>query len=247
MTLSSNKQQFCFPDNVQVVSTTRHLVFGAGKACSGESGYADFNLAMHVNDNAQTVARNRVQLIQAYSLPSEPKWLEQTHSNICLEASSAECIGDAVITQEKGVVCAVLTADCLPIFISNQYGTQVGVVHAGWKGVLNGVIESTIAKFSDTNLLAHFGPAISQAAFTVGGEVYQQFVGKDAQLKDAFIQKGDKYQLDIYQAARIILKGLGVESITGGDECTFKQKNKYFSYRRDGEKSGRMAHLIWIT
>ncbi|MEJ6659566.1 MAG: peptidoglycan editing factor PgeF [Candidatus Thioglobus sp.] len=246
MTLSSNKQPLGFPDNVQVVSTMRYLDKPVENFLA-ENGYADFNLAMHVNDNSQTVARNRAQLIQAYSLPNEPKWLEQTHSNICLEASSAECIGDAVITQEKGVVCAVLTADCLPIFISNQYGTQVGVVHAGWKGVLNGVIESTIAKFSDANLLAYFGPAISQTAFTVGDDVYQQFIAKDVKLKDAFIQKGDKHQLDIYQAARIILKDLGVESITGGDECTFKQKDKYFSYRRDGEKSGRMAHLIWIT
>jgi len=245
LTLSSNKQQFGFPDNVQMVSTMRYLDKPV-ENFSAENGYADFNLAMHVDDNSQTVARNRQQLIHAYSLPSEPKWLEQTHSNICLEASSAECIGDAVITKEKGVVCAVLTADCLPIFISNQYGTQVGVVHAGWKGVLNGVIESTIAKFSDTNLLAHFGPAISQAAFTVGDEIYQQFAGKDAQLKDAFIKKSDKHQLDIYQAARIILKDLGVESITGGDECTFAQKSEYFSYRRDGFKSGRMAHLIWI-
>ena len=213
---------------------------------SAENGYADFNLATHVNDNAQAVAQNRQRLIKAFSLPSEPKWLEQIHSNICLDASSAECIGDAIITQEKGVVCAVLTADCLPIFISNQSGTQVGVVHAGWKGVLNGVIESTIAKFNDTNLLAHFGPAISQTAFIVGDEVYQQFISKNAQLKKAFIQNGSKYQLDIYQAARIILKDLGVESITGGDECTYLQKDKYFSYRRDGENSGRMAHLIWI-
>lgn len=246
MTLSSNKKPLGFPDNVQAFSTMRYLD-NPLKNLSAENGYADFNLAMHVDDNAQTVERNRAQLIQAFSLPSEPKWLEQTHSNICLEASSAECIGDAVITQEKCVVCAVLTADCLPIFISNQSGTQVGVVHAGWKGVLNGVIESTIAKFSDTNLLAHFGPAISQAAFIVGDEVYQQFTGKEVKLKDAFTPKDDKYQLDIYEAARIILKGLGVESITGGDECTFKQKDKYFSYRRDGAQSGRMAHLIWIS
>ena len=246
MTLSSNKQQSGFPDSVQVFSTLRYLDKPL-ENLSAENGYADFNLATHVNDNAQVVAQNRQRLIEQFNLPSEPKWLEQIHSNICLEASSAECIGDAVITQERDVVCAVLTADCLPIFISNQSGTQVGVVHAGWKGVLNGVIESTIAKFSDANLLVHFGPAISQTAFIVGDEVYQQFTDKDIQLKDAFIQKGDKYQLDIYKVARIILKDLGVKSITGGDECTFKQKDKYFSYRRDGEKSGRMAHLIWIT
>jgi len=115
-----------FPGNVQLISTTRYFN-GSGKTCSGKkTGYADFNLAIHVGDNPQTVVRNRAQLIQRFNLPAEPKYLEQVHSNICLDASSAECVGDAVITKEKGVVCAVLTADCLPIFISNHSGTQVG-------------------------------------------------------------------------------------------------------------------------
>ena len=250
MTQSSDKNKPSlkanFPGNVQLISTTRYFN-GSGKTCSGKkTGYADFNLAIHVGDNPQTVVRNRAQLIQRFNLPAEPKYLEQVHSNICLDASSAECVGDAVITKEKGVVCAVLTADCLPIFISNHSGTQVGVAHAGWKGVLNGIIEATIAKFNQQDLLVHFGPAISQENFEVGQDVFDQFVNKSQTLEKAFIPFKDKYKLNIYQAASIILNDLGVKNISGGDQCTFAQADQYFSYRRDGAQSGRMAHLIWM-
>ena len=232
---------FSFPKNVQLISTTRFIEGGVS-----EFGYGNFNLATHVGDEAQAVAYNRAFLIKQFDLPSEPKYLEQIHSNICLQANSAGCVGDAVVTQDKGVVCAVLTSDCLPIFACDQAGTQVGVAHAGWKGIANGVIESIVEQFDSNDLLVHFGPAISQAAFEVGEEVYQQFIDKDIKLAQAFVAKGNKYQLDIYQAARIVLSGLGVKSISGGDECTYTQQDKYFSYRRDGANSGRMAHLIWI-
>ncbi|HIM58707.1 MAG TPA: peptidoglycan editing factor PgeF [Gammaproteobacteria bacterium] len=235
-----------FPKNVQLISTTRHLFSGTGKACAAKLGYASFNLATHVGDDAKVVASNRALLIEKFSLPNTPKYLQQTHSNICLQALSDDCIGDAVVTQEKGVVCVVMTADCLPIFACNSPGTQVGVAHAGWQGIVNGVIESFVEQFKSRDLRVHFGPAISQAAFEVGEEVYQQFMDKDLKLNQAFTAKGEKYQLDIYQAAKVILNGLGVESISGGDECTYTQQDKYFSYRRDGAKSGRMAHLIWI-
>ncbi len=234
-----------FPSNVKLLTTTRFFDT-KNRSCLIEDGYDNFNLALHVGDSATKVKNNRELLISKYNLPSEPKWLEQTHSDICLDFSSAECTGDAVVTKEKNQVCAVLTADCLPIFASNQSGTQVGVAHAGWKGIVGGVIESFINKFDTNDLLVHFGPAISQANFEVGSEVYQQFINKSPKLDAAFMQKGDKYQLDIYQAARVVLNNLGVESITGGDECTYAQKGKYFSYRRDGSASGRMAHLIWI-
>ena len=199
-----------------------------------------------MGDEAQAVAHNRATLIKQFDLPSEPKYLQQIHSNICLQATSIECVGDAVVTQDKGVVCAVMTADCLPIFACDALGAQVGVAHAGWKGIVNGVIESFVDQFESSDLLVHFGPAISQAAFEVGKEVYQQFINKDAKLDQAFIAKGKKYQLDIYQAARIVLNGLGVKSISGGDECTYTEQDKYFSYRRDGAKSGRMINLIYI-
>ena len=234
-----------FPKNVKLITTTRFFNEN-NRSCLIADGYDNFNLALHVGDNAIQVKNNRALLISKYNLPSEPKYLEQIHSNICLQASSDDCVGDALITKDKGVVCAVMTADCLPLFACNASATQVGVAHAGWKGVVNGVIESFIQQFESDNLFIHFGPAISQSAFEVGKEVRQQFIDKDLKLDQAFIDKGDKYQLDIYQAARIILNGLGVKSISGGDECTYTQKDKYFSYRRDGAKSGRMINLIYI-
>ena len=234
-----------FPKNVQLVSTTRFFDENT-RSCLIESGYDNFNLALHVDDNPIQVNNNRALLVSKYHLPAKPKFLEQTHSDICLEASSTQCLGDAVVTREKGVVCCVMTADCLPIFISNHSGTQVAVAHTGWKGVLNGIIEATIAKFNQQDLLVHFGPAISQENFEVGQDVFDQFVNKSQTLEKAFIPFKDKYKLNIYQAASIILNDLGVKNISGGDQCTFAQADQYFSYRRDGAQSGRMAHLIWM-
>ncbi len=235
-----------FPKSVHLISTSRFINKGAGKACTFENGYADFNLATHVGDDLSSVELNRKRLIQHYNLPSVPKYLEQTHSDICLDASSTECLGDAVVTSDKNTICCVMTADCLPIFASNSNGTQVGVAHAGWQGIVNGVIESFVARFNQQELIVHFGPAISQNNFEVGQDVYDQFIAKEDSLAQAFIPFNNKYKLNIYQAARIILNKLGVENISGGDQCTFMQADEYFSYRRDGLKSGRMAHLIWM-
>ncbi|KAA0445919.1 MAG: peptidoglycan editing factor PgeF [Candidatus Thioglobus sp.] len=230
-----------FPSNVRLLSTKRYLASAAGVG-----NYDNFNLATHTGDNLDVVLHNRQLLARHFNLPNMPKWLNQTHSNICLEASAKSCEGDAIITKNSKTVCAIMTADCLPIFATNTQGLQVGVAHAGWQGILNGVIESFIAAFDESELLVHFGPAISAKNLEVGSEVFEQFVDKDQKLSAALTQKGEKYHLDIYQAARIILGNLGVNSITGGDECTFAQSQDYFSYRRDGAKSGRMAHLIWI-
>ncbi|MDC9714862.1 MAG: peptidoglycan editing factor PgeF [Gammaproteobacteria bacterium] len=230
-----------FPNNVGLLSTPRYLAGGASVG-----NYDNFNLATHTGDNLDAVAHNRELLVTHFELPNMPKWLNQTHSNICLDANSHDCEGDAVITCEKGVVCAVMTADCLPIFASNQSGTQVGIAHAGWQGILNGVIESFITRFDERDLLVHFGAAICAKNLEIGEEVFKQFITKDEKLNMAFTQKGGKYHLDIYQAARIILNDLGVKKITGGDQCTVEQEQDYFSYRRDGANSGRMAHLIWI-
>ncbi|WXU00660.1 MAG: Polyphenol oxidase [Catillopecten margaritatus gill symbiont] len=234
--------QFLFPNNVKFLSTLRYLEGGVSV-----EGYGNFNLATHTGDNLDAVTHNRALLLQHFNLPGVPKWLNQTHSDICVDAQSHDCEGDAMVTCEKNVVCAVVTADCLPIFASNKAGTQVGVAHAGWQGILNGVIESFVQSFDDRDLLIHFGPAISAKNLEVGVEVFEQFVAKDEKLGKAFIPKGEKYYLDIYQVACIILNGLGVRLITGGDKCTVDQSNKYFSYRRDGANSGRMAHLIWIV
>jgi len=234
-----------FPKNVKLLTTTRFFNTN-NRSCLIANGYDNFNLALHVGDNPTKVKNNRELLISKYNLPSEPKYLEQIHSNICLSTDTSECVGDAIVTDKANQVCLVMTADCLPIFASNASGDKVGVAHAGWKGIVNGVIESFIQEFNGDDLIVHFGPAISQKNFEVGQDVFSEFINKDKDLAQAFIDSGDKYKLDIYQAARIILNKLGVKRISGGDECTYAQKDKYFSYRRDGAESGRMANLIWF-
>lgn len=236
-----------FPKNVRLLSTKRYLQGGASIGA-----YANFNLATHTGDDLAAVAHNRNLLSRHFNLPAAPKWLEQVHSDICLDASSTECVGDGLITDKPNVVCAILTADCLPIFASNHAGTQVGVAHAGWQGILAGVIESFVAKFNQQTLHVHFGAAISQKYLTLNADIYSQFISKYPALTAAFIACPDsdwanKYQLDIYQAATIILHNLGVNVITGGSECTYTQSQDYFSYRRDLAQSGRHAHLIWIA
>lgn len=232
-----------FPENVRLLTTPRYIDGGAGCGC-----YDNFNLADYVGDNEAAVAQNRELLMQRFDLPTQPKWLKQTHSDTCLDAGlMADCAaGDATFTDEVGVVCAILTADCLPIFAANKSGTKVGLAHAGWQGILNGVIEEFVDKLDD-DLLVHFGAAISQAALELDEPIYQQFAAKNATLKTAFVAKNDKYYLDIYGAAKIILNEKGVNNISGGEHCTYAENERYFSFRRDGARSGRLGHFIWLV
>ena len=234
-----------FPANVKFLSTPRFIENGASN-----NNYANFNLANHVGDEPNSVLANRQLLVDQHNLPGEPKWLDQCHSNVCVNVDSPYSLrADASISQTPDVVCAVLTADCLPIFLCKKDGSAVGVVHAGWRGLIDGVIESSIESLnaSQGEILAHLGPGISQNAFEVGAEVREAFVGSNTNFESAFIQHNNKFKLDLYDAARTVLVAQGVNSISGGDRCTYSEKNQYFSYRRDGTGSGRMAHLIWIT
>lgn len=234
-----------FPVNVKFLSTPRFIENGASN-----NNYGNFNLANHVGDEPSAVLANRQLLINHYDLPAEPKWLDQCHSNICVNVGSPYSLkADASISQTPGVVCAVLTADCLPVFLCKKDGSAVGVIHAGWRGLLGGVIEASIEALDPNKgeILAHLGPGISQNAFEVGAEVREAFVDSHAGYASAFIRCNNKYMFDLYAVARTALVAHGVESITGGDRCTYSEKNQYFSYRRDGEVSGRMAHLIWMT
>ena len=229
------------PKGVRILSTQRYLTGGAS-----QNNFANFNLATHVGDDPAHVAHNRQLLIDHFKLPSAPKYLEQIHSAICLDASGDTCMGDAAITNQPNTLCLVMTADCLPIFAVRGDGQQVGVAHAGWKGIVGGVIESFVSRFPSQDLHIHFGPAISQAHFEVGEEVLAQYLDKDPNLGEAFEQRDGRYYLDLYQAARIILTQLGIQQISGGDQCTYAQGEQYFSYRRDGQYSGRMANLIYF-
>ena len=233
-----------FPKNISVISTKRYL---GEKPKVFSNGYDSFNIADHVSDDLETVCENRKKLVKYFNLPSKPRFLNQIHSNKCLRFDASECEGDAIYTNKKNEVCAILTADCLPVFITDTLGQEVAVIHAGWKGLLRGVIEETLKVFDSRNLVAHFGPAISQDSFEVGEEVRDQYVSKDISFKSAFKTTIDKYYLDLYHVAKLILNSYGIYQISGGDECTFKQNDEYFSYRRDGKNSGRMANLIWIS
>jgi len=234
-----------FPSNVRFLSTSRFL-----DGASSKGNFDNFNLALHVADERGAVLANRDLLLRHYNLPSEPVWINQTHSNLIINADSVSSIVDADASYSKkiGTVCGVLTADCLPIFICNKKGTSVGIAHAGWRGLVNGIIESLIESFdcNSEDLIVHLGPAISKLSFEVGGEVKAQFISKNKNFESCFTYLNNKYYLDLYDAARVVLKSFGISSISGGDRCTYNESDQYFSYRRDGKYSGRMAHLIWM-
>ena len=234
-----------FPENVNFLSTKRFIDGG-----SSSGNLANFNLARHVNDSEINVSANRFLLKNYYALPAEPVWLNQTHSSICVNAYDLNSLvkADASFTAVSGIVCGVLTADCLPVFMSKKDGSMVGVAHAGWKGVVSGVIENFIRSFDciGADLVVHLGPAISMNSFEVGKEIKDMYLSKNKNFDRAFNFQNHKYYLDLYEAARVIFESFNVVSISGGDRCTFKESDHFFSYRRDGDKSGRMAHLIWM-
>ena len=235
-----------FPKNINFLSTERYIDSGKGKA-----NFENFNLALHVNDRKERVLENRSILKDFYGLPSDPVWINQTHSAICVDASSTKRLvkADASFTIDPGVVCAILTADCLPVFVSKKDGSMVGIAHAGWKGLISGAIENLIGSFqcNGDDLIVHLGPAISKNYFEVGVEIKDLYLSKNSNFSRSFSFYRDKYYLDLYDAAKVILEFFNIKFITGGDRCTFKESDVFFSYRRDGVKSGRMAHLIWIT
>ena len=234
-----------FPKNVNFLSTERYL--DGGKSIGN---FENFNLALHVNDKRENVLENRSILKDYYGIPSNPVWINQTHSSICVDASSIKKIveADASFTINPGVVCAVLTADCLPVFVCKKDGSMVGIAHAGWKGLISGVIERLIESFqcNGEDLVVHLGPAISKNYFEVGIEIKDLYLSKNISFTRSFSFYRDKHYLDLYDAAKVILESFNITLISGGDRCTFKESDVFFSYRRDGINSGRMAHLIWI-
>lgn len=243
------------PPGVHAYTTLR---FGG----QSKAPYATFNLSDYVGDNLQDVLANRARLKQELQLPGEPIWLEQTHSTKVLrldsaalkqiQASNLKPTVDAVYTLEPNVVCTVLTADCLPVLLCDRDKKFVAAIHAGWKGLLAGIIENTVeAIIKDLgvigkNILAWLGPAIGPTAFQVGDDLRSKFMAVDPAADKAFTKTADGTGLcNIYTLARQRLHRFGIDNIYGGDMCTFSDQDKFFSYRRDRETTGRMASLIW--
>ncbi len=228
------------PTNVHAATTLR-----TGGVSMGE--YASLNPATHVGDNPDAVSRNRQIIKTMLDLPSEPVWLNQTHSSRAVKAGTtgASAQADASYTDQSGVACVAMTADCLPLLVCSADGTEVAAIHAGWRGLLDGVIDNTITALQNKDLLVWLGPAIGPERFEVGDEVRTAYAAKSAEYASAFKQEGQgKWLADIYRLARINLAALGVSKIYGGGFCTVIEHEKFYSYRRD-KVTGRMATFIW--
>lgn len=232
------------PASVRAVSTLRS---------GGVSGppFAGWNLADHVGDDPAAVHSNRLRLGELLDLPAEPCWLRQVHGTRAVAAVPGVEAGeaDAAWTRVPGCVCAVLTADCLPVLFCDRRGTRVAVAHAGWRGLAAGVIEATVRRMGvdPGDLVVWLGPAIGPAAFAVGAEVRAAFVAADAGAIAAFRagQDGGWYA-DLFALARRRLAAIGILEVYGGGLCTYTDSERFYSYRRDGV-TGRMASLIWLT
>jgi YfiH family protein len=234
------------PASVQAFSSTRQGGVSAAP-------WDQLNLGGHVNDRPQHVAANRQRLADHLGLSAQRfAWLNQVHGTVVVEVTARNLSqlppADASYTREPDVVCAILTADCLPVLLCNRQGTIVGAAHAGWRSLCGGVLENLIAAMAEPaeNLMAWFGPAIGSDQFEVGPEVRQAFINHGPQASSAFASRGARpghYMADIYQLARQRLQQAGVSSIDGGGLCTVSDAQRFYSFRRDGQ-TGRMATLI---
>lgn len=238
------------PANVLALCTTRQ---GGHSAAP----YDSFNLAHHVGDSQTAVQANRAMLLDALPTGAEIAWLEQVHGTAVVEAQPGAPVpaADAHWSRKLGVACAVMTADCLPVLLCTTAGDVVAGAHAGWRGLLDGVLENTVAAMQSPaeSVLAWFGPAIGPDAFEVGPEVRAAFLGMAAsgdarRVAACFrpsVARPDHWFADLYALARVRLAALGVARVYGGEYCTHRDENQFFSYRRDGQ-TGRMASLILL-
>lgn len=229
------------PAHVKSLMTTRMGGVSQGLHIS-------LNLGSHVQDDAAAVAANRAQL--RLMLPAEPIWLNQVHGTRVLQADAVIGVpdADASYTRHPGVVCTVLTADCLPVLFCARDGSIVAAAHAGWRGLAAGVLETTLAAMQvpPAEVMAWMGAAIGPDAFEVGAEVRETFIASHPQSVAAFKPQAQKWLADIYTLARIRLNAYGVTAVYGGGWCTYTDAARFYSYRRDGV-TGRMATLIWLA
>lgn len=232
------------PPGVRALCTLRRGGVSAGPLQS-------LNFGTAVGDSPQALAENRRRLVLAAGLPAEPRWLRQVHGTVVadLDEPAPPEAADAAVTRSRGVVCAVLTADCLPLLLARTDGSAVAAVHAGWRGLAAGVVEAALARLTApaaSEIVAWLGPAIGPANFEVGDEVRAAFVGNDEGADACFIPNArGRWQCDLYGLARRKLAKQGVSAIFGGEHCAFAETERFFSHRRDKGVTGRMATLIW--
>lgn len=229
------------PARIRSLSTTR-----AGGVSTGP--WSSLNLGFDTGDESAAVAENRRRLRSR--LPCEPYWLRQVHGDRVVSHGSAGSgpRADAVTSTGRGEVCAVLTADCLPVLFCDLDASCVAAAHAGWRGLAAGVLEATVAALGrpPENLLAWLGPCIGPAAYEIGNEVRDVFVEADSATAGCFSPRNGRWLADLRALARLRLGKAGVDAVFGCGSCTFSQPERFYSYRRDGV-TGRMASLIWVN
>ena len=237
------------PPGVRAVATTRAGGFSV-------AGFESLNLAVHVGDDPRSVCRNRELLRAALELPGEPAWLNQVHGTdvICADGVASMATApdaDGAFTEAPGTVCAVLTADCLPVLLCDRAGTRVAAVHAGWRGLCAGVLDAAVAGFlargyAPDELLVWLGPAIGPLNYEVDVKVRAAFARRVPDCADSFTPTREGHWLfDLYASARAVFAYHGVEAVTGGDYCTYGNPNLY-SFRAEPD-CGRQATLIWLS
>lgn len=244
------------PANVGALASTRRGGWSTGPYDDGAGG-GGLNLGMHVSDDPDTVRRNRA-AVRAM-LPGDPAWISQVHGIAVVDAATVGPgqpvrVADASIATQPGVVCAVLTADCLPVLFADVDGKVVGAAHAGWRGLASGVLAATVSAMREAGagqITAWLGPAIGPAQFEVGPDVLDSFLasGADAEkVRAAFTPypgRPGKYLANMNALAKLLLARDGVTRVWGGSHCTASETDRFYSYRRDGV-TGRLASLIWL-
>ncbi len=247
---------FLIPDWPAPASVKAAITLRSG-GCS-RAPFASNNLALHVNDSEADVLKNRYQLLECLQLPAQPLWLNQCHGTDLAYApeSRQAATADGSYSDRTKTVCAILTADCLPVLLCNQAGDQIAAAHAGWRGLCGGILRKAVATFRDSpqQVLAYLGPAIGPQVFEVGAEVLQAFLGnaqnesQQHAIRAAFKAVNsdtEKYLADLYALARAELRASGVNHIHGGNYCTYTDSERFYSFRRES-KTGRNASLIWL-
>ncbi len=229
-----------------------HAAFTTRLGGVSSTPWDSFNLATHVGDSPQSVATNRALLREKLGLSIDPAWLNQVHGIDVVNLDAAHTCAspftaDASFTRTANRVCVIMVADCLPVLFASRDGQTIGAAHAGWRGLASGVLENTVSVMGvpPDDLVVWLGPAISQEHFEVGDEVREAFVKADAEAASLFAPNSrGRWQADLTGLARRRLAALGVNDVSGGKWCTFADRERFYSHRRDG-KGGRLAAIIW--
>ncbi len=240
--------QWPAPANVHAFSTTRGGGYSLG-------AWAGLNLADNCGDNSAHVQKNRHLLRQVTTLPGDPVWLRQIHGTTVINAAGESADpgteppqADASFSTRPGIVCGILTADCLPVLFCEHHGRKVAAAHAGWRGLAVGVLEQTVLAMQvpAANLLAWLGPAIGPLAYEVGDDVRDNFIAADSRAEAAFsVSVNGRWMADLQALAAARLRHLGISNIHASNSCTYQNPEDFYSYRRDGT-CGRMASCIWF-